>query len=150
MKRYIILFIIIFVTILSCSKQSVEMLPGRWIVDYDRTMKAVMNDKIWKDMSDMEKDYFPDILMDTIKGFVMRIDDEDTVFINPCIEVLDEQTFELWDDCMSFPGLEVRVNRYKTIRVMYHDLDWKIQSQVFEGDLSELKINQKKSGDFIG
>lgn len=68
----------------------------------------------------------------------MKIDDEETVFINPCMEILDEETFELWDDCMSFPGLEVRVNRYKTIRVMYHDLDWKIQSQVFEGDLSEL------------
>ena len=80
MKRFIILFIIIFVTILSCSKQSVEMLPGRWIVDYDRTMKAVMNDKIWKDMSDMERDYFPDILMDTIKGFVMRIDDKALTF----------------------------------------------------------------------
>lgn len=73
-----------------------------------------------------------------IRMIYMKIDDEETVFINPCMEILDEETFELWDDCMSFPGLEVRVNRHKTIRVMYHDLDWKIQSQVFEGDLSEL------------
>ncbi len=74
----------------------------------------------------------------SIRVIYMRIDDEDTVFINPCMEVLNEEIFELWDDCMSFPGLEVRVNRYKAIRVMYHDLDWKIQTEVFEGDLSEL------------
>lgn len=74
----------------------------------------------------------------SVRIVTMKLDGEVTVFVNPCIEVLDEETFEVWDDCMSFPGLEVRVRRYKSIRVMYYDLDWQIQSQVFEGDLSEL------------
>lgn len=74
----------------------------------------------------------------SVRMIYMKLDDDVTVFVNPCMEVLDEETFELWDDCMSFPGLEVRVRRHKTIRVIYHDLDWKVQSEVFQGDLSEL------------
>ncbi|BES63800.1 peptide deformylase [Gottschalkiaceae bacterium SANA] len=74
----------------------------------------------------------------SVRMIFMKLDEVKKVFINPCMEVLDEETFELWDDCMSFPGLEVKVLRYRSICVTYRDLDWKIQSEVFEGDLSEL------------
>ena len=75
---------------------------------------------------------------DSVCMIVMKLDGAKMVFINPCMEVLDGETFELWDDCMSFPGLEVRVFRYQSIRVTYRDLNWKIQSEVFQGNLSEL------------
>lgn len=75
---------------------------------------------------------------DSVRIIFMKLDGEATVFINPCMEIIDEESFTLWDDCMSFPGLEVKVERYKTIRVTYRDLDWQIQTEVFEGDLSEL------------
>lgn len=75
---------------------------------------------------------------ESVRIIVMKMEGDRTVFVNPCMEVLDETSFEIWDDCMSFPGLEVKVERVKKIRVTYRDLDWQIQSQVFEGDLSEL------------
>lgn len=74
----------------------------------------------------------------SVRMIFMKLDDVTRIFVNPCMEVLDGETFELWDDCMSLPGLEVRVFRYRSIRVTYRDIDWKIQSEIFEGDLSEL------------
>jgi peptide deformylase len=68
----------------------------------------------------------------------MHLGDRQIHFINPVIEPLEESTFELWDDCMSFPGLEVLVRRYSKIKVTYRDLDWKEHKTFFEGDLSEL------------
>ena len=75
---------------------------------------------------------------ESVRMIFMKLGEAATVFVNPCMEVLDDETFELWDDCMSFPGLEVKVARYRKVRVTYRDLDWQIQTQIFEGDLSEL------------
>ena len=58
--------------------------------------------------------------------------------INPRIEFIDNEKFEMWDDCMSFPGLEVKLLRYKRCRVFYKDLDWKDCVLDADGDLSEL------------
>jgi peptide deformylase len=68
----------------------------------------------------------------------MKYEDKVTAFINPSIEPLGEDTYTLWDDCMSFPGLEVYVRRYKKIEVTYQDLELKQHVVQFEGDLSEL------------
>ena len=46
--------------------------------------------------------------------------------------------FELWDDCMSFPDLVVRVRRHRSCRICYRDLDWIEREWQLEGDLSEL------------
>ena len=43
------------------------------------------------------------------------------VIINPRITGRSEETFTLWDDCMSFPDLMVRVERHKSIDVIYQD-----------------------------
>lgn len=59
-------------------------------------------------------------------------------FINPVMEPNGEETFELWDDCMSFPGLEVWVKRYKKVVVKYKDLDWKDCELTFDDELAEL------------
>ncbi len=68
----------------------------------------------------------------------MNLDGKSTAFINPKLEFVGKEKFEVWDDCMSFPGLEVRVNRFKTCRISYKDENWEDCLQEFTGDLSEL------------
>ncbi|WP_026895820.1 peptide deformylase [Clostridiisalibacter paucivorans] len=58
--------------------------------------------------------------------------------INPRLEFEDDEKFEMWDDCMSFPGLEVKLYRYKKCKIYYKDLDWKDCVLDAIGDLSEL------------
>jgi peptide deformylase len=60
------------------------------------------------------------------------------VFLNPVLDRQSAETMELWDDCMCFPDLLVRVARHRTCRLTYRDLDWTEHRQVLEGDLSEL------------
>jgi len=63
---------------------------------------------------------------------------EPAVFLNPVLEPLDGETFELWDDCMSFPDLLVRVARHRRVRLSWRDLEWREHSRVLEDDLAEL------------
>lgn len=64
--------------------------------------------------------------------------DKPIVFINP--EIIDPSTelFELWDDCMSFPNLLVKVKRHYKITLNYLDEQWQPQQWIMEGSLSEL------------
>ncbi|RMG55324.1 MAG: peptide deformylase [Bacteroidetes bacterium] len=64
--------------------------------------------------------------------------DRPVVFINPELHDLSQKTFELWDDCMSFPNLLVRVRRHQALTIQYLDMDWQPQVWRLEGDLSEL------------
>lgn len=41
--------------------------------------------------------------------------------VNPEITWRSEETFTLWDDCMSFPGLLVRLARHSSISLRYQD-----------------------------
>lgn len=68
----------------------------------------------------------------------MNFDDREIALINPRLEFDDYEKFEMWDDCMSFPGLEVRLSRYRRCKVYYKDLEWKDCIFEPEGDLSEL------------
>lgn len=58
--------------------------------------------------------------------------------INPSLEFVSDEKFEIWDDCMSFPGLEVKLFRYKKCRIYYKDIQWNDCILDAEGDLSEL------------
>lgn len=60
------------------------------------------------------------------------------VFINPVMTFPDQETYELMDDCMSFPGLMVKVRRYRRCVIRYLDQDFQPQEMALEGDLSEL------------
>lgn len=60
------------------------------------------------------------------------------VFINPVLHDLSEEMFEIWDDCMSFPDLLVKVRRHRTCRITYRDLEWNEQTLILEDALSEL------------
>ena len=64
--------------------------------------------------------------------------DHPVVFLNPVLEPLGTETMEVMDDCMSFPGLLVKVQRARRCRIRYRDMDWNEQEMVLEGDLSEL------------
>lgn len=60
------------------------------------------------------------------------------VFINPVLENLSNEQFELWDDCMSFPNLLVRVKRHKSLTIRYLDEHWQPQTWDMTDSLSEL------------
>ncbi|MBK9933543.1 MAG: peptide deformylase [Cytophagaceae bacterium] len=64
--------------------------------------------------------------------------DKPMVFINPKIISKSEEMFEVWDDCMCFPNLFVKVMRHKTIEIEYLDENWEKQTVFFKNDLSEL------------
>ena len=64
--------------------------------------------------------------------------DKPVVFINPHVSRLSEETFELWDDCMSFPNLLVKVKRHRSLTITYLDEHWKPQKWNMEDALSEL------------
>lgn len=68
----------------------------------------------------------------------MNIEGTETVFINPELVGKSEEMFELWDDCMSFPDLLVKVKRHQHIIMSYYDLGWEKQVLRVENDLSEL------------
>jgi len=73
-----------------------------------------------------------------MKRLVYMHIDEPVVFINPVLDRMSEETFELWDDCMSFPEILVRVARHRSCRISWRDPEWKERSEVLSGDLSEL------------
>ncbi len=60
------------------------------------------------------------------------------VFINPVLDLKSTEIMELWDDCMSFPELLVKVYRHQRCRITYRAENWAEQSMALEGDLSEL------------
>ncbi len=68
----------------------------------------------------------------------MCIDNVSTVFINPELTSQGHDMIEVWDDCMCFPDLLVRVRRYRSCRLRFRNLEWKEDEIVAEGDLSEL------------
>lgn len=64
--------------------------------------------------------------------------DKPYVFINPVLTFPDEETYTLMDDCMSFPGLMVKVTRHRRADISYLDENWEPQTMQLTGDLSEL------------
>jgi peptide deformylase len=60
------------------------------------------------------------------------------ILINPQLSMKGDEMIELWDDCMSFPHLLVRVRRFRRCAVTYRDLSWDEHTWDVEGDLSEL------------
>ena len=61
-----------------------------------------------------------------------------TAIFNPVMEFPDDELMEVMDDCMSFPGLLVKVLRHRRCVLRYQDADGKPQVMELEGDFSEL------------
>jgi len=68
----------------------------------------------------------------------VHLGDQSRVMFNPVLENLSGETFELWDDCMCFPNLLVRVQRHRALRLRYHDEHWQQQIWDVEGSVAEL------------
>jgi peptide deformylase len=51
----------------------------------------------------------------------IQMDGWPRVIINPQIEWHSEDTITMWDDCMSFPSLLVKVKRWKNITIAFRD-----------------------------
>ena len=64
--------------------------------------------------------------------------DRPVVIFNPVLSDLSEEMIELWDDCMCFPNLLVRLKRHRKITLTFRDLEWKEQRWELSDDLSEL------------
>ncbi len=60
------------------------------------------------------------------------------VFINPILDQRSSEMMEVWDDCMCFPDLFVKVERHQRCQMTFRDLEWKECRILLEGDLSEL------------
>ena len=64
--------------------------------------------------------------------------EEPKIFINPKFSFLSKEMMEVWDDCMCFPQLFVKVKRHQKVTINYLDLNLKPQEETFENDTSEL------------
>jgi len=63
---------------------------------------------------------------------------EPVVFVNPVLDRKSKERIEVWDDCMCFPDLLVKVKRHRGCRIRYLDMGWVEREMWLEGDLSEL------------
>ena len=111
-------------------KSELHLVEG-WVADLDNVMKEIR-----------AKYNFGRAIAAPQLGIMKRLIymniDKPVVFINPEITYLSDEKFELWDDCMSFPNLFVKVRRHKNITIKYLDENWNPQVWKMEGDLSEL------------
>lgn len=73
-----------------------------------------------------------------LKRIIYMYIDKPVVFINPELSDFSLEMIEIWDDCMSFPNLFVKVQRHKTCSITYYDMDWNKQYLWLHDERSEL------------
>jgi len=112
-------------------KKSELPLLASWVADLDSVMKEIR-----------AKYNFGRAIAAPQLGIMKRLIymniDKPCVFINPKLTYLSEEKFELWDDCMSFPNLLVKIKRHKAITIQFLDKHWESQEWHLTDDLSEL------------
>ena len=72
------------------------------------------------------------------KRLVCMLTDKPYVIINPTLEFVGDEMMELMDDCMSFPNLLVKVQRYRHCILRYLDERWQPQEKQMDDDMAEL------------
>ena len=72
------------------------------------------------------------------KRLICMLTDRPYVIINPSLEFIGDEKMEVMDDCMSFPNLLVRVQRYRHCILRYRDEYWQEQEMPMDDDMSEL------------
>lgn len=72
----------------------------------------------------------------------VELDRQRWVMINPEITDVGPDDFAVWDECLCFPNLLVRVNRAYQITVAYDDLKGKRQTLDATGPMAELVQHQ--------
>jgi peptide deformylase len=51
----------------------------------------------------------------------LNLGDNPQLIVNPVVTWISENRFTMWDDCMSFPNLLVRLQRYQSISLRFQD-----------------------------
>ena len=64
--------------------------------------------------------------------------DSPVAVINPELTNLSTEMIELWDDCMSFPNLLVKLKRHKKVTLSFFDENWQKQQWELNNDMAEL------------
>jgi peptide deformylase len=111
-------------------ESELSLIPG-WIADLHQVMQEIR-----------AKYHFGRAIAAPQLGIMKRLIyvniEKPVVLINPEFTYLSDELFELWDDCMSFPNLLVKVKRHKQCNMKYFDQNW--QTRVWEArdDESEL------------
>ena len=72
------------------------------------------------------------------KRLICMLTDRPYVIINPSLEFIGDVKMEEMADCMSFPNLLVRVQRYRHCILRYRDEYWQEQEMPMDDDMSEL------------
>lgn len=72
------------------------------------------------------------------KRIICMLTDKPYVIINPELTFVGEEKMEVMDDCMSFPKLLVKVERYRHTILHYTDENWQPQEMKMDDDMSEL------------
>jgi len=72
------------------------------------------------------------------KRLIYMLTDGEYVFINPVLRFPESKQYEVMDDCMSFPGLCVKVRRFEKAVLTYEDAAGEKHEMLLEGELSEL------------
>ncbi|MCI8582101.1 MAG: peptide deformylase [Dorea sp.] len=72
------------------------------------------------------------------KRLICTLTDKPYVIINPTLEFIGDEMMELMDDCMSFPGLLVKVRRYRHCILRYRDENWNPKEIRMDDDMAEL------------
>jgi peptide deformylase len=73
-----------------------------------------------------------------LKQLIVLNIDKPVAIINPKMSFPDQEQFELWDDCMSFPNLLVRLKRYRRCTMTFTDEKWSAHTWHLEGSMAEL------------
>ncbi len=64
--------------------------------------------------------------------------DESKIFINPVLSRKSRAFIDVWDDCLCFPNLLVRIQRHASCTITFRNETWRKEKMRLEGDLSEL------------
>ncbi|MEZ4887543.1 MAG: peptide deformylase [Chitinophagales bacterium] len=73
-----------------------------------------------------------------MKRIICMNTDKQYTIINPVLSELSDEMMELWDDCMCFPNLHVKVRRHRYCVLNFRDENWIEHRWELKDDLSEL------------
>jgi peptide deformylase len=111
-------------------QSELSLVPG-WVADLHNVMEEIR-----------AKYHFGRAIAAPQLGIMKRVIymniDKPVVFINPEFTFLSDEMFEVWDDCMCFPNLLVKVKRHQKLIINYLDENWQLREWEMEKDLSEL------------
>lgn len=111
-------------------ESEIPLIQG-WVADLDNVMQEIR-----------DKYHFGRGIAAPQLGIMKRLIyvniDKPVVLINPEFNYLSDELFELWDDCMSFPKLLVKVKRHKACTIRYLDENRQAREWDAKDDLSEL------------